>query len=41
MAVKIGIDLVYAGRRGLPSAIAMGSSVIVLGMTIAVAWTRL
>jgi len=37
MAVKIGITLVYAGRRGLPAAMAMGASVAVLAATIAVA----
>lgn len=41
MAVKIGITLVYAGRKGLPAAAAMTASVIVLGATIAGAWTRL
>ena len=39
MAVKIGITLVYAGRRGLPAAMAMGASVAVLAATIAVAST--
>jgi uncharacterized membrane protein (DUF4010 family) len=41
MAVKIGITLVYAGRRGIPAAIAMATSVAVLGVTIALASTRL
>ena len=41
MAVKIGITLVYAGRRGLPAAAAMASSVLVLAVVIGVAWTRL
>ena len=41
MAVKIGITLVYARRKGLSAAIAMMSSVIVLGAAMAVAWTRL
>src|SRR5690349_5007845 len=41
MAVKIGITLVYAGRRGIPAAIAMASSTVVLAVTIALAWTRL
>ncbi|HEX6783205.1 MAG TPA: MgtC/SapB family protein [Sphingomicrobium sp.] len=41
MAVKIGITLVYAGRKGLSSAIAMLASVAVLGVMIGLAWTRL
>ncbi|HEX8937361.1 MAG TPA: DUF4010 domain-containing protein [Sphingomicrobium sp.] len=41
MAVKVGITLVYAGRRGLLAAIAMSASVIVLGVMIGIAWTRL
>jgi uncharacterized membrane protein (DUF4010 family) len=41
MAVKIGITLVYAGRKGLPATIAMTASVVVLAATIGVAWTRL
>jgi hypothetical protein len=41
MAVKVGITLVYAGRRGIPAAIAMLLSVAALGVSIAVAWTRL
>jgi uncharacterized membrane protein (DUF4010 family) len=41
MAVKIGITLVYAGRKGVPAAIAMGASVVALGASIAVAWTQL
>jgi uncharacterized membrane protein (DUF4010 family) len=41
MAVKIGITLVYAGRRGIPAAIAMLLSVAALGASIAIAWTRL
>jgi uncharacterized membrane protein (DUF4010 family) len=41
MAVKIGITLVYAGRRGLPAAAAMASSVVALAFTIGLAWTRL
>jgi uncharacterized membrane protein (DUF4010 family) len=41
MAVKIGIALVYARRRGLPGVAAMTSSVVVLAGTIALAWTRL
>jgi uncharacterized membrane protein (DUF4010 family) len=41
MAVKIGIALVYARRKGLPPAVAMTASVVVLGASIAVAWTQL
>jgi uncharacterized membrane protein (DUF4010 family) len=41
MAVKIGITLVYAGRKGVSAAIAMAASVLVLGVMIALAWTRL
>ena len=41
MAVKIGIALVYARRKALPAALAMGSSVIALAVMIALAWTRL
>jgi len=41
MAVKIGITLAYSRRRGLPAVAAMTSSVVVLAITIAVAWTRL
>ena len=41
MAVKIGITLAYAGRRGISAAIAMLASVVVLGAMIALAWTRL
>jgi uncharacterized membrane protein (DUF4010 family) len=41
MAVKIGITLVYAGRRGIPAAIAMAASIVVLAATIGLAWTRL
>ena len=41
MAVKVGITLVYAGRRGLSAAIAMTASVLVLAMMIGLAWTRL
>jgi uncharacterized membrane protein (DUF4010 family) len=41
MAVKIGITLVYARSRGLSAAAAMASSVIVLAVMIALAWTRL
>lgn len=41
MAVKIGIDLVYAGRKGLSAAIAMAASVLVLGVMIGLAALRL
>jgi uncharacterized membrane protein (DUF4010 family) len=41
MAVKIGITLVYARGKGLSAAAAMASSVLVLGIMIALAWTRL
>ena len=40
MAVKIGITLVYAGRRGLPAALAMGASVLALALTIGLAALR-
>lgn len=41
MAVKIGITLVYAGRRGVPASIAMSASVLALAAMIAAAWTQL
>ena len=41
MAVKIGIALVYARRKGVSAAIAMTASVVVLAAMIALAWTRL
>ena len=41
MAVKIGITLAYAGRRGLPAVTAMATSVIALALMIALAWMRL
>ena len=41
MAVKIGITLVYAGRKGLSTAIAMSASVLALGVMIGLAWLRL
>jgi uncharacterized membrane protein (DUF4010 family) len=41
MAVKIGITLVYARRRGISASIAMTSSVIALAVMIGLAWTRL
>ena len=41
MAVKIGITLVYARRRGVSAAVAMVASVAVLAVMIGLAWTRL
>jgi hypothetical protein len=41
MAVKIGITLVYARAKGVSAAVAMATSVLVLGVMIALAWTRL
>ena len=41
MAVKIGITLVYARRKGLSAAVAMVSSTLVLAAGIAVAFTQL
>lgn len=41
MAVKIGITLVYARRKGVSAAIAMTASVLVVAIMIALAWTRL
>ena len=41
MAVKIGITLVYARRKGVSAAIAMTASVVVLAAMIGLAWTRL
>jgi uncharacterized membrane protein (DUF4010 family) len=41
MAVKIGITLVYARRRGVSAALAMVSSVVALAIMIGLAWTRL
>jgi uncharacterized membrane protein (DUF4010 family) len=41
MAVKIGITLVYAGRKGLSAAVAMTASVVVLAVMIGLAATRL
>jgi uncharacterized membrane protein (DUF4010 family) len=41
MAVKIGITLVYARRKGISAAVAMTASVVVLAGMIALAWTRL
>ena len=41
MAVKIGITLVYARRKGTSAALAMTASVIALSVSIAIAWTQL
>ena len=41
MTVKIGITLAYAGRKGMPAAIALVASVVALAAAIAVAWGRL
>jgi len=41
MAVKIGITLAYAGRKGVSAAIAMSASVVALGAMIALAALRL
>jgi uncharacterized membrane protein (DUF4010 family) len=41
MGVKIAITLIYAGRKGVPAALAMGASVLVLGATIGAAMTQL
>ena len=41
MAVKIGITLAYAGRRGVPAVIAMTASVVALAASIGFAWLQL
>lgn len=41
MAVKMGITLAYAGRRGFPAIAAMAASVLALVVMIGLAWTRL
>lgn len=41
MAVKIGITLVYAGRKGVSAAIAMGASVVALAVMIGFGLVRL
>jgi uncharacterized membrane protein (DUF4010 family) len=41
MAVKMGITMAYAGRRGLPAIAAMAASVLALLVMIGLAWTRL
>jgi uncharacterized membrane protein (DUF4010 family) len=41
MAVKIGITLAYAGRKGIPAVIAMTVSIVVLAVTVGLAFTQL
>jgi uncharacterized membrane protein (DUF4010 family) len=41
MTVKVGITLAYARSKGISAALALGASMVVLAITIAVAWTRL
>jgi uncharacterized membrane protein (DUF4010 family) len=41
MTVKMGITLVYAGRKGLPAVVAMGASVLALIVMIGLAALRL
>jgi uncharacterized membrane protein (DUF4010 family) len=41
MAVKIGITLVYARRKGISAAVAMAASIAMLAVMIGLAWTRL
>ena len=41
MALKMGITLAYAGRRGLPAIAAMATTVAALAVMIALAWLRL
>ena len=41
MAVKVGITLAYAGRKGISAGLAMTASVVVLAVMIGLAWTRL
>jgi hypothetical protein len=38
MAVKIGVTLAYAGRKGISAAVALTSSVVVLAISIGIAW---
>lgn len=38
MTVKVGVTLVYAGRKGVSAAIALSSSVVVLAGSMALAW---
>ena len=41
MAVKMGITLAYAGRRGLPAVAGMATSLVALAGMIGLAWLRL
>jgi uncharacterized membrane protein (DUF4010 family) len=41
MAVKLGITLAYARRKGLSAAIALGASMVALAVAIAIGWTQL
>ena len=41
MAVKIGVTLAYARRKGVSASLALAASTLVLGISIAVAWARL
>jgi hypothetical protein len=41
MAVKIGVTLAYAGRKGIATAAALGASTLVLAASIVVAWLTL
>jgi uncharacterized membrane protein (DUF4010 family) len=41
MAVKMGVTLVYAGRRGVPAVAAMAMSIVALAVMIGLAWVRL
>jgi uncharacterized membrane protein (DUF4010 family) len=41
MAVKLGITLAYARSKGISAALALGASMLVLAITIAIAGTRL
>jgi uncharacterized membrane protein (DUF4010 family) len=41
MAVKLGITLAYARRKGLSAAVALGASMVALVVAIAFGWTQL
>ena len=41
MTVKLGITLAYARSKGISAALALGASMLVRAITIAIAWTRL
>ena len=41
MTVKLGITLAYARSKGISAALSLGASMVVLAITIAVAWSRL